>query len=573
MSRFSSWSCVLLLASCAGGIGAEQDPGGMGGTGVPGMGGTGGTKVMPVAVPGRLTLRRLNKDEYNNTVRDLLKTAKQPANAFPEDQAGDGFDTVGEALSFSADLVAALEVAASDLVDELVARPPTDPVRMGFLPCDAVSARNDACARQIITGFAQRAFRRPVQPDEATRLFALWNKVAAAPEVVTAPQPQSFGLKAALMGVLMAPPFLFHLEMDPNPNTAALHPLTAFEFASRLSYFLNATMPDPALYAEAESGALLRDPMVLKKRVDALLGNLKTLSGNFATQWLNFDDIDELNGILDPRVFPMFATAANRNAITAGMKSETLSFFSSLVTEAKPVETFLTADYTFLNGRLATLYGMSAPANPNAMTRTPTTGTPRVGFLTQGSFLFGTSDPSRGNTVRRGAFVLSRMMCTPPPPPPADVPPLEAAKVPKNATARQRLAVHENTAPDCRACHLITDMDAYGLSFENFDGVGAYRTMENGSPIDTAVTLADGKTMLNGPRDLTTYLAQDGRFAPCVTRNLLTYGLGWKFSADEGPAYATWLASLARDRGNSMRSILDVIIESEAFRTRRGEAP
>jgi hypothetical protein len=225
------------------------------------------------------------------------------------------------------------------------------------------------------------------------------------------------------------------------------------------------------------------------------------------------------------------------------------------------VQSLLTADFTFLDGRLAAHYGLPAPGAE----RVTVAGTARGGLLTQGSFLVTTSHSRRTSPVKRGQWVLTQLLCTPPPPPPNMVEGLEEPKPGEPKTLRDELERHR-TSPECAACHRLFDPVGFGL--ENFDAIGRYRDRDNGQPVDASGEI-EGTAFTNA-RELSAILARDPRLLTCAAQNLLTYAVGRGFESDDGQAYVKAVAELARSKGGTLRSLVEAVVTSEAFVTRRG---
>jgi hypothetical protein len=513
-------------------------------------------QVPPPADPGTLTLRRLNRVEYNNTVRDLLETNLRPADNFPDDDIHYGFDTIGSTLSISPLHLEMYERAADQLIEELFADPATSARRRRLLPCDV--AANLTCARDVIGAFAKKAFRRPVTAAEIDSLAALIGKAQAAGAT------QEQGVKVALKAVLMSPHFVYRVEIDTDPEGTTPRRLSNHELASRLSYFLWSTTPDDELLKAADDGRLQEDG-VLETQIARLLDSPKAASlvANFAGQWLFTRSIEKHE--LDSKAFPNFDAA-----LKSAMRQETERFFEALLKEQRLIGELLTADFSFLNGRLATHYGLPAPGQEFG--QTSLSGSERRGLLTQGTFLTLTSVPTRTSPVKRGKWVLEQLLCSPPKPPPPGVEGLdEGPGVP--GTLRERLEQHRKD-PVCASCH--TKMDPIGLGLENFDAVGAYRTMDNGQPIVAAGELP-GPVTFSSAKELAAIIAKDSRFDACITQQLVNYGVGRGLKTQDTDAYAArdkqWIAHLtqqARIRGGTVRDTIETVVKSELFRSRRG---
>jgi hypothetical protein len=514
-----------------------------------------GKMVVPGPLdPGRVVLRRLNIAEYNNTVRDLLGTTAKPADKFPADNVTDGFDTVGTVLSFSDLLLEQAETAAGALVDELMARPRADPLRTRILACEPTTANLQTCLPQILTPFMKNAYRRPATAAEVQDLVLLGSTITQSSADVTR------GVSAALKAVLLSPHFLFHVETG-APTVATATPLNDYELANRISYFLWSSMPDQTLMQAADGGKLSPGGTGLTAEVDRVAADPKAQAfvDNFGGQWLSTREIDGVAP--DAMQYKTFD-----ESLRSSMGQETALFFQSLLKDAQPLTALLLADFTFVNDRLARHYGI--PAGQTAFARVSLKGSPRLGLLTQETFLTVTSNPDRTSPVKRGNWVLEHLLCDPPPVPPPGVPPLATPMSGSGLTVRAVLEEHRKN-PNCAVCHKI--MDPIGLALENFDAIGAYRTMDNGQAIDASGTMSDGTTF-KGASELAQLLAKDPRYARCIVKQTLTYAVGRSFDTPEGNSYvATVAAPLAKN--GTWPDVLRSIATSQAFLTRRGEAP
>jgi hypothetical protein len=496
----------------------------------------------------------LNKSEYNNTVRDLLNgTSLRPADRLPNDEAADGFDTVGEALGFTLAHVEALEQGATDLVDELFALPAADNRRKSVLVCDTGLASED-CSRQILGAFARRAFRRPVAETEITGLLAFIQKALGVGN------SYEEALRAAMRSLLLSPHFLYMVEKSPTGSGGAALPVNDHELATRLSYFLWSSMPDAELSTEADAGALTRDGALLRATAGRMLTASKAsaLTENFVGQWLTLRRLALLAP--NPGTFPSYQESLRDAAV-----EETERFVSALLMENAPVETLITADFTFVNEELGRHYGKTAAGSD--FQRVSMADTPRVGILGQMSFLAQTSYPSFTSPTKRGVWVLEQLLCAPPDPVPGDlvIEPLEEPD--PGQTLRQKLEQHR-AEPKCAGCHAV--MDPIGFGLENFDAIGAYRTLDNGVAVDASGNLDEVPFV--GARELSTLLGTDPRIASCAAKQLLTYAVGRPFDAPDARAYADALAAEARAEGrHGFRDLIEAVVGSEAFRTSRGE--
>ena len=530
------WAGIGSSMGCTGNIGDSD--------GVEGPGG--GDRTQPLARdPGRVTLHRLNRVEYDNTVRDLLGTSLKPALEFPTDDYGYGYDNIADVLSVSPLQFELWDRAAEKLVDDALARPSTAKV---LLPCTASTAPDaTACVRQVVSGFATRAWRRPLSAEETDRLVALVDKAKALGGTV------DDGIKNALRAVLESPHFLFRVELDVEPAGNKPHALSDWELASRLSYFLWSSMPDDALFSAAKDGTL-HDPATLTAQTVRMLADPKAVAlvDNFAGQWLYTRAVE--SHAADPASFPDFD-----DTLRASMRKETELFFAEFLHGDHELSEMITADFTFADARLAKHYGVTAPGASGFSKITLPAN--RRGLLGQASVLTVSSYPNRTSPVKRGKWVLGQLLCAAPPPPPPGVEGLKPEASP-TGTTRQRMEAHRKN-PTCATCHSI--MDPIGFGLDSYDGIGAFRTMENGFPLDVSGTLPDG-TRFVGAKELGDHLATDARFPRCVTQQLYTYALG-RGPESSDDVYLDEIAGRAR----KMKDIVLEIVLSQPFRERHGE--
>jgi hypothetical protein len=638
-----------------------------------------------VREPGRVTMRRLNRLEYNNTIRDLTGLDLRLADDFPSDDVGHGFDNIGDVLSISPLLMEKYLKAAEIAANRVITVPSDRPLRQDgsslratggsgatlgtdqmlnsngelYLDLDvripgehrirvgawgqqagdevckmqiriggrairtvdvaAVQRRpevyeavvelpagrhrigaafindfyqagppardrnlavqfievvrptagrledmpeahrrvitelptaenREAVSRKLLGDFARRAFRRPAEPQELDRLMQLVNMAHANGE------PFERGMQLGVQAILSSPHFLFRVETDNGPG-----PIGAHELASRLSYFLWSSMPDDELNRLADSGRILR-PQVLDIQVERMLKDpkAKALGEAFATQWLTlrmlalsqpdtsqFKDFDE--------------------GLRTAMLTETKMFFDNVVAEDRPVTDFLDGKYTFINERLARLYGVSGVSG-ETFRRVSLEGTPRQGILTQASVLTLTSNPTRTSPVKRGKWVLENILNQPPPPPPPGVPDLieheEGEEKPK--TLREQMQRHLKDAI-CASCHVR--MDPIGLSLENFDAIGRWRDADAAGPIDASGELPDG-TKFAGPTELSVILlAKKDTFAKAIAEKMLTFATG-RGMAFEDRCHVDEVADKLAADGYRFSALVKAVVTSEPFRMR-----
>jgi mono/diheme cytochrome c family protein len=413
------------------------------------------------------------------------------------------------------------------------------------------------CARTILSAFTRRAYRRPVTSADVEPLMGL---VSGAQK-----RGESFegGLGLALQAVLVSPDFLFRIEKGrPTDGTGPGQPVSDYELASRLSYFLWASMPDDALLLAADRG-VLRKPEVLSAQVRRMLKDDKAsaLVESFGGQWLQFR---ALEGVAPDRDrFPDF-----ENDLRLSMRRETELFVLNLIREDRSILDLVDGQYTFLNERLARHYGIPGVKGPE-FRRVDLSGTARGGVLTQASVLTVSSYATRTSPVLRGKWILENVLNAPPPAPPPGTPRLDEAKVGGEASLRKQLEAHR-TGATCAACH--SKMDPLGFSLENFDAIGAWRNEDGKWPIDNAGVLPDGRSFA-GPDGLKAILRSDREaFAECVTHKLLTYALGRGLERYDRRTVAA-IASRLEASDYRFSALVLEIVESLPFQRRRAEAP
>ena len=628
---------------------------------------------------GRVTARRLNKTEYNNTIRDLLGVDFKPAEDFPADDVGYGFDNIGDVLSVSPLLLEKYLSATESILDQAIVvvqplKPGKSPVGALRLPATisdgeagglasveegdyiirarlgsnqagrgtiratlrvdgkevkefavkaaasdpamfettlrmkpgtqrlAVAFLNSAraaqpngeapalyvqslevegpfnpappkfpavhtrlmahkagvapreAAREIITRFATKAFRRPLRPGEVEKCLAFYDASQKRGEQF------ELGVRAGLYRVLMSPDFLFRIEMDPvGVKEGTSYAVNEHELASRLSYFLWNTMPDDELFALAAKGQLRRS---LAAQVQRMVKDPKAGSflQNFCEQWLTLGKLELVSP--DPVIFPAF----DKNLQQAMMRESDL-FFEAIAREDRSVLELLSANFTFVNEPLAKLYGIEGVTG-DAFVRVKAPPH-RGGVLTMAGVLALNSNATRTSPVKRGKFILEEILNAPPPPPPPNVPPLEEGKQ-LTGTLRQVMEQHREN-PLCASCH--QKMDPLGFAFENFDAIGAWRDKDvGGFAIDASGVLPDGKSF-SGATGLKTVLdAKKDLFLRCLSNKMLTYSLGRGLEYYDRPAVEQIVTALAKNNYRFSTLVLE-IVKSEPFqmRTATGE--
>lgn len=408
---------------------------------------------------------------------------------------------------------------------------------------------------RILHAFASRAYRRPVSQEQLTALSRVYESQSARGV------PNEVALRAALSAVLVSPSFLFRtVNLPPHASATDRHALDGYELASRLSYFLWSSMPDAELLRVAADGSLLSD-VVLVRQVQRMLEDRKSeaLIENFTGQWLQLRTLESLN--IDTSRFPEFDSN-----LRVDMIKEATLFFRDVLRSNRSMLQLIESRDVFVNDRLAKHYGIPNVVGDEFQQVALGSDSPRGGILTMGAVLTLTSNTTRTSPVRRGLFVLDQILGAPPPPPPADIPPLEqSAHAKPDATVREQLAVHTANA-SCAACH--NRLDPLGLTFENFDAIGRFRTLENGRPIDSSGQLPGG-VVLHNTHDLKkNLLSRSDQFVEAMASKFMTYALGRGVEPFDRPAIRK-ISLYCRERGDRMSALIEAIVLSESFRTCR----
>jgi mono/diheme cytochrome c family protein len=421
----------------------------------------------------------------------------------------------GFALAINADPDGNPALGGIDIAGPYAVSGPGDtPSRRRILSCvPKTAAAEEACAKQILTKLARRAYRRTVTDADLQTLLDFYKDGRREGGFEN-------GLQVAMERILAAPDFLFRIERDPvNAAPGTLYRISDLELASRLSFFLWSSIPDDELL-DAALKQKLKDPKVLRLQVRRMLADprSKALVDNFVGQWLYLRNIRTV--IPDPGEYPEFD-----DSLREAFERETALFVESQIVEDRSVVELLSANYTFVNERLARHYGI--PGVYGSRFRKVTLPSPeqRGGLLGHGSLLTVTSYPNRTSPVLRGKFLLENILGAPTPPPPPDVPSLpERGEGGKAASVRDRLEMHRKN-PVCSVCH--SQMDPLGFALENFDAIGSWRTIgEGSSPIDASASLPSG-TKFSGLEGLrSVLLSRRDQFVRTVTEKLLMYALG-----------------------------------------------
>jgi hypothetical protein len=502
--------------------------------------------------PGRVLLHRLNRVEYDNTAMDLLGVKTTPADRFIDDLSSDtpkgAFDNAAEGLRMSPERFQQYFDAAKALVDDVWSD--------ATLKARIVTCAPDAagkCARGIVAAFGLRAWRRPLTDAEVNSLVTF----AGAAQQDTG--DFQLAMKRVVTLMLSSLPFLYKVEIDPQPDSLAPHRLSGYEVGSRLSYLLWRTMPDDRLLALGDD--LQQDP-VLAGELDRMLDDPRSdaFVHAFAGQWLGVRELAD--HAVDPSAYP------NWNAdLQAAMTEEMYLFFTGLLD--RPFDGFLTTDVHYVNSALGGYYQLANPPPAGDAGDTffsvDLPGGHR-GFLGLGGFLTATSLSYRSSPSKRGDWVMSHLLCAPPVQHDGGMnPPLNLGVMPTSARTALALPLAN---PNCGPCHKTFDGVGFGL--ENYDGIGQFRSSFSPTePVDATGTLDDG-TAFNGATELAAALSRDPRLATCAVRSTLSYALGRVLDAGDDVRVASLRGAWAK---GTFRNLLRTIVLSDAFRMRRGETP
>lgn len=520
---------------------------------------------------GYVTSRRLNKAEYNNTLRDLIGFDLKPGDDLPADGAGgEGFDTVGDALFTSAIHIEKYLDAADHALDAVLVD--TKPIGERFgvdalkgaqsrilvaKPGSGITPRE--AAAKVVAEFARRAWRRPPAAGEAERYLKLFDRASA--------RGDSFerAIKLSLQGILVSPSFLFLVE--PEADAEGVHALGDFPLASRLSYFLWATMPDEELFKLAADGKL-HDDAVLRQQVRRMIKDPMSagMAERFTMQWLELEKVG-VTSKPDATRFPQFT-----DKLADAMKSEAVLLFDRVVREDRPLVQLIDADYTFVNEDLAKLYNLP-DVKGQEMRPVSLPDRNRGGVLGLAAVHVATSFPLRTSPVLRGKWVLGELLGSKVPPPPPGAGELPADdKAASKLSFRQQLEVHRQRS-ECASCH--ARMDPLGFGMENFDAIGRWRTSDAaGQPVDSSGELPGGQKF-NGPAELKqVLLKRQAEFDENLCRKLLGYALGRELKANgRRPGQVDQCVvddclKAMKDNDGKPGAVFETIVLSKPFRQR-----
>ena len=532
--------------------------------------------------PGPPLLRRLNKEEYDNTLSDLFGMDLPVSGevGLRTEAVIDGFHNQAQSMTLDTALVekyfAGTDVAIKTVFgemnlnsqrrgrrrlnnreleqlkktvrDELIFLRPND---------ETTEDEQRSMARAVIERFAKRAFRRPVEEIEVDRLMTVYDRVQGEGGDYDA------SIKAMLKPVLISPHFLFRVERSPEAGSDTLGaPVDPWELATRLSYFLWSSMPDGELFEAAESGKLLEDEE-LRHQVRRMLADdrAESLTENFAVQWLQLEKLEQARP--QTQFFPTF-----NNRLKADLRTETTMFFDSLRKENGSLLDLLDSSYTFANDSVAEHYGLQSVKGKEFQRVELPADSRRGGLLGMGSILAMTSHSHRTSPTLRGKYVLDVIFGTPPPPPPPDAGMIKGDRrnqEPNPKTFRELLAQHASE-PSCAGCH--AKIDPLGFAMDNYNAVGQWRESTKDEPLDVSGVLPDG-TKLNGVSDLKQVLLERKQdFTRNLVEKTFTYALGREVDYYDECSVREVQQALAED-DYRFSSLFENIVLSRTFRERR----
>ncbi|HAY79468.1 MAG TPA: hypothetical protein DCY79_06630 [Planctomycetaceae bacterium] len=513
-----------------------------------------------VQQPGYEPVRRLSHEEYNHTVRDLVGMDVRPADRFPIDlTASSGFENSANSLFIQPVMLERYIHAAELIVNtawpvkpattaELVAQ------RRLFGNADDLEAAG--AVDRILRRFTTRAYRRPIEAAELQALMGHYQRLRRAGVA------SDEALRQVLQVVLVSPSFLLRVETQPT-KPGVPQRVTDWELASRLSYFLWASMPDDDLLRLA-AGGKLHEPQVLYGQVERMLDDPKsrTLGELFAAQWLRFADLDRVQR---DQIDNPWAT----DSLVAAMQQESAMLFNALVAKNEPIDRLLDADFTFVNEELAKHYSLRG-VRGEKMRQVSLQATPRRGILGHASILAVTSFPGRTSPVVRGDWILRHLLGTPPPPPPPNVSEF-SDRIAENEglSQRQKLELHRSN-PNCYACH--SQIDPLGFALEEFEWFGRYRPRRRGERIDATGKLPNG-SQFHGLAELSQTLVADRMddVAVQATRKMLAYALGRQLEYYDEASVQQIVREWQGDE-RRLRTLIHTIVGSDTFQKQQRPA-
>lgn len=525
-----------------------------------GSGGTAGTDSPPTPacttqVAPRAPLRRITRFEYNNTVRDLLNVTTSPANSLPGEEQGNGFGNDADALGVSRLLVDGYRTVAQQVAAQVT----VDATAVDALTtCSPTVVGEAACRQTFLTSYLARAFRRPAAAEEV----ASYDATFATGQMLGG--DFASGVRAVVERSLQSAQFLYRVELgEPFDVALNLGRPSGYEMATRLSYLIWGSMPDPALFDAAAEGRLADKAGVLAE-ARRMLDDPRARESlrHFHAMLLGTGGLDHLER--DAGYYPTF-----KPGMGALFREETERFLDDVIwSGAGDLATVFTAPYTFVNGALATFYGIQGVTG-DAFQKVSLDVTRRAGLLTQASILTLTTPGSRTDPVVRGKWIYTKILCGT-----VEDPPLNVPKLPDpvpGQSVRERLTMHRQD-PACQGCHAV--MDPLGLPFEHFDGVGLWRDTDNGAAIDVSgeVPEIDVAGPFNGVVELAQKVAQSGDVRSCYAGRYLTYAYGRSITASDECSRTAVETTFEQSVGN-IKELMLAVTQTDGFLFRPLAAP
>jgi hypothetical protein len=532
---------------------------------------------MEISIDGaRVAVLNINTNMSEASIGLSLKTGRiavkagshRVAAAFVQKFSGLADDLVAPIEYTLADAIGAQQIAQMPHLQDLYITGPhtvtgvsDTATRRAVFSCrpasGAAAAEERACAKEIVQRLARGAYRRPVTADDVDGLLTFYDRGRKSGDFET-------GVRTALQALLASPNFVFRMERrQPDVKPGQNYRISDLELASRMSYFIWASAPDDLLITAAAAGKL-HEPAELERQTRRMLADSRSesLSTRFAVSWLRLSEIETM--VPDALLFPNFD-----RTLAQAMKRETELLFDSVVREDRSLQTLLTADYTFVNERLAVHYKIPGVLG-NRFRRVQVQDDYRKGLLGKGAILTMTSHADRTSPVVRGKWIMETLLGTPPPPPPPNVPMLEATKSVQEGrtlTVRERMESHRASSA-CNSCHRM--IDPIGLALENLDPTGLWRIKDSGAPVDAATVLFDG-TPLDGPVSLRqAILRYQEAFVGTFTQNLMTYALGRRVEFTDMPAVRS-ITHDAAQQDNRFSAFVLGVVKSAPFQMSQAE--
>jgi hypothetical protein len=510
--------------------------------------------------PGKSPIRRLTRYEYNNTVRDLLGVVGEPANELPAEEEALGFANNASALNVSP-LLAEKYMTLAESVSQLAN---SDPEALTGCSITTTPDEQSACIRTFIETFGKKAFRRPLTAQEISSFEQVYGAAAEVYFDAEDLEETAFreGVGMVLEAFLQSPEFLYRVELGEGVTPFAtaegleVVPLTSWEMASRLSFFLWGSMPDDELFSLADADRLTTKEQVASQARRMLADpRARDAVATFHQQWLDYDRVN--NVTKDPELFPEWSPA-----IGALMREEMMTFVDHVVFDGPgDFGTLLTANYTFANSELAGLYGVTSSGD--GFERVDFEAEQHSGLLSMGAILAYNAHTNQTSPIHRGKLVREAFLCDTLAPPPPDLV-FEVPEPSPDATTRERFAEHSSN-PACSSCHRL--MDPLGFGFENFDSLGRYRTSEsNGLPIDASGAIVDSDIdgTFIGLRELSERLATSDEVKACYATMWFRFAYGRGETAEDACSLSN-VESSFRSSGGNVRELLVALTQSDAF--------